>query len=329
MPDEAGPLVALSELDSCDLISGPHSAHRQPRQPRKRGDDGKLLMSWRVPDWTLPPLTSDLRLSSQEPLEQLESRTHCPGCGKSQHYFCFTCLRWKGASALLALPQLASLPHVRLPSSIRSAFWRYHTRGVAPDAVSTVEALLWLCRCWHAGGHAGNSQGMGCEAQGRMGCGDERSGDGRERRSGGVWEKGEQMEEERGRGEMEGEVGVRCGQEGGGERQGRALDAKGRGEGNDEGDEDRERDAAEEIPDRTMQRNGVYGGAATLQRVANGGAEEPMGGGEEPAASLEEQGECGAMRGQHASDCHCFDDLLWFFAHFHRRIMHEGCDHSA
>ncbi|CAI7849855.1 unnamed protein product [Closterium sp. NIES-54] len=93
IPDESGPLVALSELDSCDLISGPHSAHRQPRQARKRGDDGKLLMSWRVPEWTLPPLTTDLRLSSQEPLEQLESRTQCPGCGKSQHYFCFNCLR--------------------------------------------------------------------------------------------------------------------------------------------------------------------------------------------------------------------------------------------
>ncbi|CAI5497285.1 unnamed protein product [Closterium sp. Naga37s-1] len=426
IPDEAGPLVALSELDSCDLISGPHSAHRQPRQARKRGDDGKLLMSWRVPEWTLPPLTSDLRLSSQEPLEQLESRTQCPGCGKSQHYFCFNCLRaftpphstprvalpfhahmifhrterasmstgvhaavlapahvtlhrwpdvharrlpqfhardtvvlfpsakarevgemsaeerrrvkrvvllegkWKGASALLALPQLASLPHVRLPSSIRSAFWRYHTRGVAPDAVSTVEALLWLCRCWHAGSYVGNSQGIGCEVEGRMVCGgDERRGDGREKGSGGVWEKGEQMEEERGRVEMEGGVGVRCGQEGGGERQGRALDVKGRGEANDEGDEGRQRDTAEEIPDRTMpdrdSRNGVHGEAATLQRVANGGAEEPMGG-EEPAASLQEQGECSAMRGAHASDCHCFDDLLWFFAHYHRRIMHEGSD---
>ncbi|CAI5460045.1 unnamed protein product [Closterium sp. Yama58-4] len=135
--DEAGPLVALSELDSCDLISGPHSAHRQPRQPRKRGDDGRLLMSWRVPDWSLPPLTTDLRLSSQEPLEQLESRTQCPGCGKSQHYLCFNCLRAFTPSHLtprVALPFHAHMVYHRTERASMST--GVHAAVLAPAHVT-------------------------------------------------------------------------------------------------------------------------------------------------------------------------------------------------
>ncbi|GJP55762.1 hypothetical protein CLOM_g14691 [Closterium sp. NIES-68] len=413
LPDESGPLDALSELDSCDLISGPHSAHRQPRQPRKRGDDGKLLMSWRAPDWTLPPLTADLNLSPVEPLERLESRTQCPGCGKSQHYLCFNCLRaftppsvtprlalpfhahivfhrterpsmstgvhaavlapahvtlhrwadieagglprfdpadtvvlfpsgdarevgdmgaeerrrvkrvvlleskWKGAPALLSLRQLSSLPHIRLPGCIRSAFWRYHTRGVAPDAVSTVEALMWLCRCWHA--RAGEGSSVAERHGGTMG---QRETDG----------EGEKDRERDGAGDIT--KGAMHGGVGGRVERGAAGTVKRVTNGNAMAGCAELTASGASIESSTC----LVGSSSSLHTdaspctVAVNGASSGSGHGH-AAACAASSGSAAAVCGvgvgdgaveRRPSDCHCFDDLLWFFAHFHHRIAQDA-----
>ena len=94
--DGANPLRLFQELADCTQeISGPHSNHYQPRQPHLRDEGGRLIMTWRAPEWDLPSLPTDLVLSSQDALHALEAekRRQCDGCGKSQHYYCFNCLK--------------------------------------------------------------------------------------------------------------------------------------------------------------------------------------------------------------------------------------------
>ncbi|GFR43322.1 hypothetical protein Agub_g4391 [Astrephomene gubernaculifera] len=51
--------------------------------------------------------------------------------------------RWKKAGELVRSEQFRGMRAVRL-SATRSAFWRFHTRGVAEEGVCTVEALYFL-----------------------------------------------------------------------------------------------------------------------------------------------------------------------------------------
>jgi len=90
---------------------------------REEGDDatdalvavlgGKVHISRRRPDFTLPPLHRDLRLSSHAPLADASSsgggggRATCPTCAASRRFFCHGCL----------LP-LVPFPRVRLPCDV-------------------------------------------------------------------------------------------------------------------------------------------------------------------------------------------------------------------
>ena len=94
--DEAHPLRVFVEVADCTQeISGPHTNHYQPRQPHLRDEGGRVIMTWRAPEWDLPSLPTDLVLSPQDSLYALEAekRRQCDGCGKSQHYYCFNCLK--------------------------------------------------------------------------------------------------------------------------------------------------------------------------------------------------------------------------------------------
>eukprot|EP00897_Mesotaenium_endlicherianum_P010569 jgi/Mesen1/9540/ME000064S08884 len=69
--------------------------------------------------------------------------------------------KWKGSQAILNDPALSRLPHVRLRST-QTAFWRYTTRGITSDAVSTIEAIHATCRHLHAHGHGGDPSSCHC-----------------------------------------------------------------------------------------------------------------------------------------------------------------------
>lgn len=61
---------------------------------------------------------------------------------------------WQKAKELNGHMALAGLPRVKLPGSPRSAFWRFHTRGVAAEGVCTIEAI-WLLAQAVAGAYSG------------------------------------------------------------------------------------------------------------------------------------------------------------------------------
>lgn len=66
--------------------------HTGGKLQHERTPEGKILMTWRSPEWTLGELPKDIQLSPFGALEALHSRQQCAGCGKSQHYYCFNCL---------------------------------------------------------------------------------------------------------------------------------------------------------------------------------------------------------------------------------------------
>lgn len=51
----------------------------------------------------------------------------------------------------MADARLRAARHVRI-RSYRTAYWRFHTRGVPSDGLCTIEAVYFLCREARAGG---------------------------------------------------------------------------------------------------------------------------------------------------------------------------------
>lgn len=98
--------------------------HTGGKPQHERTAEGKILMTWRSPEWTLGELPKDLQLSPFEALEALQSRQQCPGCGKSQHYYCFNCLKVRAQySAPVYLCSCApSIPRAALPEEVEIAF---------------------------------------------------------------------------------------------------------------------------------------------------------------------------------------------------------------
>eukprot|EP00850_Spirogloea_muscicola_P010867 SM000065S20216 [mRNA] locus=s65:325214:325868:- [translate_table: standard] len=77
--------------------------------------------------------------------------------------------KWSGCGAILDLPQLAGCTRLRLgsgssgSSSLRSSYWRYHTKGVPEEGLSTIEAIWHFCRQWHAPeAHSGTASACHC-----------------------------------------------------------------------------------------------------------------------------------------------------------------------
>ena len=60
--------------------------------------------------------------------------------------------KWGQSRGVLENPALHGLPHVRI-GTYRTAYWRYHTKGVPEDGLCTVEAVYFLCRELHARAH--------------------------------------------------------------------------------------------------------------------------------------------------------------------------------
>ncbi|KAG1677454.1 hypothetical protein FOA52_001910 [Chlamydomonas sp. UWO 241] len=52
--------------------------------------------------------------------------------------------KWAKARTLTQHPALAGVRRVKLSNSARSAFWRFHTKGVADEGVCTIEAMLFF-----------------------------------------------------------------------------------------------------------------------------------------------------------------------------------------
>lgn len=236
--EDSSPLPFFSQDDSQSLFSDEcYTGRHKIQNRRNRTPDGALCITTRHPSWTLPPLPSDIHLSSHSPLESMADRTACPICTKSRHYYCYDCIqpltpievtprlklpfqvdiilhsaerrsmstgihvallapdfvkihdcdglipsfdpstclllfpspdssspsdidltrinrvvvvesKWTGFNKILSLPQLQGLQHVRLDAG-KTAFWRYHTRGVSDNALSTVEAVRALSQEWH------------------------------------------------------------------------------------------------------------------------------------------------------------------------------------
>lgn len=69
--------------------------------------------------------------------------------------------QWKKARTLIEDPLLKGLPHVRL-EPVKTAFWRYHTKNVTDDAVSTIEAVYYLCKQRHKKAHDGDASKCHC-----------------------------------------------------------------------------------------------------------------------------------------------------------------------
>jgi len=53
---------------------------------------------------------------------------------------------WGSTGAVLRLPQLQGLPHVRLKDSNKTSFWRYQLKG--EDHLATIEAIYFFYREW-------------------------------------------------------------------------------------------------------------------------------------------------------------------------------------
>lgn len=53
--------------------------------------------------------------------------------------------QWSHSKAIMRDPKMAHVRHVRI-RSYRTAFWRFHTKGVPSDGLCTVEAVYFLCK---------------------------------------------------------------------------------------------------------------------------------------------------------------------------------------
>ena len=53
--------------------------------------------------------------------------------------------KWGQARGVVASDKLRGMRHVRL-RSYQTSYWRYHTAGVPPEGLCTVEAVYFMCR---------------------------------------------------------------------------------------------------------------------------------------------------------------------------------------
>ncbi|GBG61783.1 hypothetical protein CBR_g23742 [Chara braunii] len=122
----------------------PPGASQERRKVRGGGIGigiGKPLC-WRNPTWTLRRLHEGLRFSRDpRDLEKLPRRIHCPSCGNSRHFFCYTCLELVIDQALVPRLQLPFdidiLFHVEERKSMSTAV---HVAVLAPNNVRIVQS---------------------------------------------------------------------------------------------------------------------------------------------------------------------------------------------